>query len=187
MQHPLTVDFWYDVLTVRCCICFTPDIMGPVQFHFIPYSIPYLSIEYCPKRLGDHPGARCSFILVSSGFNISTLMNPFFAQSFSYCGVMNTNIAEAREPCRSLDVLLGSYVTSWISCHQCPWRNFGRPATPGNIYLCSSCSLFGDNGSHSGVPDLQEWLCYPLQTEIFHQLFFLISSGVFFDRGISNL
>uniref|UniRef100_A0A0E9UWD0 Uncharacterized protein n=1 Tax=Anguilla anguilla TaxID=7936 RepID=A0A0E9UWD0_ANGAN len=28
---PTMFDSWYDILTVKCFICFTPDIMGPVS------------------------------------------------------------------------------------------------------------------------------------------------------------
>ncbi len=42
----------------------------------------------------------------------NSAMQAIFAQSLSYGGVMNT---EASEACSSLDVVVGSFVTSWMS------------------------------------------------------------------------
>ncbi len=52
-------------------------------------------------------------------------MQAIFAQSLSYGGVMNT---EASEACSSLDVVVGSFVTAWMSRRCALGVNFGRPA-----------------------------------------------------------
>ena len=42
-------------------------------------------------------------------------MQAIFAQSLSYTGVMNTDLTEASKACSSLDVVVGSFVTCWMS------------------------------------------------------------------------
>ncbi len=45
----------------------------------------------------------------------NSAMQAIFAQSLSYGGVMNTDLNLNCEACSSLDVVVGSFVTSWMS------------------------------------------------------------------------
>ncbi len=63
-------------------------------------------------------------------------------------------LIKASEACSSLDVVLGSFMTSWMS-RRCTRSNFGRPATPGKIHHCSEFSPFVDNGSDHGSLEYQ--------------------------------
>lgn len=56
-------------------------------------------------------------------------------------------LSDAIEACNSLDVCLGSLVTSWRSCWHGPWRNFGQLATSGKIQPWSKFPPYGNHGS----------------------------------------
>uniref|UniRef100_A0A0E9T2X8 Uncharacterized protein n=1 Tax=Anguilla anguilla TaxID=7936 RepID=A0A0E9T2X8_ANGAN len=66
-------------------------------------------------------------------------------------------LAEAREASSCLDALLGSFVTSWMSCCYALGKNVGRLATPREICRSFKCSPFGDNSCQvrfGGVPEV---------------------------------
>ncbi len=69
-------------------------------------------------------------------------MDAIFAQSLSYCRIMNT-------------VVLGSFMTSWMSRH-CSLGVIlvGRPLL-GKVHPCSQFSPFVDNGSDRGSLESQ--------------------------------
>ncbi len=81
------------------------------------------STEYLPKSLGDNQdiflaNVRRAFVffLVSSGFCLRTLpWMPFLPSLFLI--VETLTLIEASEACSSLDVVLGSFMTSWMSRH----------------------------------------------------------------------
>ncbi len=73
------------------------------------------STEYLPKSLGDNQDIfwqmwdkTLCFFLVSSGFCLGTL---------PWMTFLTQTLIEASEACSSLDVVLGSYMTSWMSHH----------------------------------------------------------------------
>ena len=70
----------------------------------------------------------------------------------TFAGVMYTDltVAEAREACSSLDVLVGSFVTSWMSCH-CAQVEFWQAGHSWEVITIPSVLHFGDNGSHCGL------------------------------------
>ena len=78
------------------------------------------STEYFPKSLADHqdvflPKVRRAFMLflVSSGFRLGTLpWMPFLPSLFLMVEPLTLTLAEASEACSSLDVVVGSFVTS---------------------------------------------------------------------------
>ncbi len=82
-------------------------------------------------------------------------MDAIFAQSLSYCRIMNTTLIEASEACSSLDVVLGSFMTSWKS-RRCSLGVIlvGRPLL-GKVHPCSQFSPFVDNGSDRGSLESQ--------------------------------
>ncbi len=88
------------------------------------------------------------FFLVRNSFCLGTLpWMPFLpslfliVESWTLCGA-----------CSSLDVVLGSYMTSWMS--RC-CALFGRPATPGKVQHCSKFYPFVDNSSDHGSLESQ--------------------------------
>ncbi len=99
---------------MKCCFGFLPDVTGHApskKFNFCLIS----PQNICPKVLGiikiffgKCETSLCGFFLVSSGYCLGTLpWMPFLTQT----------LIEASEACSSLDVVLGSYMTSWMSRH----------------------------------------------------------------------
>ncbi len=92
-------DCWYDVLFMKCCVGFMPDVTGHTpskKFNFCRIS----PQNICPKVLGiikiffwqmwDEP--LCSFwSAVTLALELSHGCR-FFAQSLSYCWIMNTDL-----------------------------------------------------------------------------------------------
>ncbi len=104
--------------------------------------------------------------LVSSGFSLGTL--PWMPFLPSLCLLVESwalTLIEASDACSSLDVVLGSFMTSDESSLR-SWSNFGRPATPGKVHHCYKFSPFVDNGSDRGSLQSQSLRLYiPFQTD----------------------
>ncbi len=97
------------------------------------------------------------FFLVSSGFCLGTLpWMPFLPSLFLIVESWTLTLNEASEACSSLDVVLGSFMTSWMSCH-CALGVIlvGQPLTPGKVHHCFTFSPFVDNGSDHGSLESQ--------------------------------
>lgn len=82
------------------------------------------SREYFPRSLGHHQVFWQMwifvFFLVISGFLLGTLQRVPFLPSLCYCWIMNTDHNWRNVwPFSSLDVILSSFVTSWMNC-RCP-------------------------------------------------------------------
>ncbi len=112
-------DCWYDVLFMKCCVGFTPDITEhtPSNVQLLSHQ----STEYLPKSLGDNQdiylaNVRRSFVffLVSNGFCQWQWML-FLPSVFLIVESWTLTLIEASEACSSLDVVLGSFMTSWMS------------------------------------------------------------------------
>ncbi len=74
----------------------------------------------CPKFLGIIKIflGKFVFFLVSSGFCLGTLpWMPFLPSLFLIVESWTLTLTEASEACSSLDVVLGSFMSSWMSCH----------------------------------------------------------------------
>ncbi len=99
-HHTTTTIFyrWYDVLFLKCCVTFTPDVMGHTpskKFNFClvsPQSI-------FPKVLGIikmfSGKTEMSFYVLFAQqrfWSWNSAMQAIFAQSLSYGGVMNTDL-----------------------------------------------------------------------------------------------
>ncbi len=119
-HHTTTTIFycWYDVLFLKCCVTFTPDVMGHTpskKFNFClvsPQSI-------FPKVLGIikmfSGKTEMSFYVLFAQqrfWSWNSAMQAIFAQSLSSWTLTLTEVSEA---CSSLDVVVGSFVTSWMS------------------------------------------------------------------------
>jgi len=119
---PTTIFYcWYDVLFLKYGVTFTPDVMGHTpskKFNFCLVS----SQSIFPKSWGS---SRCflaklrqafMFFLLSSGFRLGTLpCKPFLPSLFLMVESWTLTLTEASEACTSLDVVVGSFVTSWMS------------------------------------------------------------------------
>ncbi len=74
----------------------------------------------------------------------------FLPSRFLIIKSLTLTLIEASEACSSLDVVLGFFMTSWMSS-RCALSNFGSPASPGKVHY-SKFSPFVDNGSDHGFP-----------------------------------
>ncbi len=116
------------------------------NFHHIPTPKPNLTMStmrYLPKSLGDNQDIFLAklrrafvFFLVSNGFCLGTLQwMQFLPSLFLIVESWTLTLIEASEACISLDVVLGSFMTSWMSRH-CAlgiilvgWPHLGRFTT----------------------------------------------------------
>ncbi len=102
------------------------------------------------------------YFLVSSGFYLRTLPWMLFLPSlFLIVESWTLTLIKASEAISSLDVLLGSFMTSWMSRH-CTLGVilsvilfYSRPAIPGKVHDCSKFSPFVKNGSDHGLLESQ--------------------------------
>ncbi len=119
--------------------------------------------EYLPKSLyrnnqdifwqmWDKP--LCSFWWVS-GFCLGTPMDAVFAQSLSYCWIMNTDLNWGKWGLQIFRCCSGFFYDLLDESSLRTWSNFGRPATPGKVHHCSKFSPFVDNGSDHGSLETQ--------------------------------
>ena len=104
---------------IKCCVIFTPDVTGCTPFKKFNFCL------VCPQNI--YPKVlriiniflgKCetSLFFVSSGFRLGTLpWMPFLPSVFLMVESWTLTLTEASEACSSLDVALGSFVTSWMS------------------------------------------------------------------------
>ncbi len=81
------------------------------------------------------------FFLVSSGFCLGTLpWMPFLSSLFLIVESWTLTLLEASKACSSLDVVLGSFMTSWMS-HHCALGVIlvGQPTKLGRFTTIPSC------------------------------------------------
>ncbi len=140
--------------------CFDAKCNGTHTFQKVKL-LSHQSTEYLPKSLGDNQDIfwqmwdepLCSF-LVSNGFCLGTLpWMPFLPSFFLIVESWTLTLIEASEACSSLDVVLGSFMTSWMS-RRCALGVIlvGRPLL---VHHCSKFSPFVDNGSDRGSLESQ--------------------------------
>ncbi len=121
------------------------------------------STEYLPKSLGDNQdiflaNVRWAFVffLVSNGFCLGTLpWMPFLPSLFLIVESWTLTLTEASEACSSLDVVLGSFMTSWMSRRCALGFILVGVKTPGKVHHCYKFSPFVDNGSDHGSLESQ--------------------------------
>ncbi len=159
-------DWWYDVLFMKSCVSFTPDVMGHTPFKKLISLISPQNI--CPKVLGiikkllANVRQAIVFFLVNSGFFLGTLAWMSFLPSlFLIVESWTLTLIEASEACSSLDVILFCFFYDLLDGSSLrSWSNFGRPATPGKIHHCYTFSPFMDNGSDHGSLESQSFRNY---------------------------
>ncbi len=154
-------DCWYDVLFMKCCVGFTPDVMGHApskKFNFCSIS----PQNICPKVLGI-----IKVFLGKCETNLCVLfgqqwllpwnspMDAVFAQSLSYCWIMNTDLNWGKWGLQFFRCCSAFFYDLLDESSLRSWSNFGRPATPGKVHHCYKFSPFVDNGSDHGSLESQ--------------------------------
>ena len=115
---------WYYSLTVECVISCTPDVTGPMSSK--TFNLRLISpLKTIPKVMRS---SRCFWqerdkaFVVFAQLCFEPCSSPM-AAIFAPVSVLMWNhihyfdFTEESEACCSLDVYLGSSLTSWISCH----------------------------------------------------------------------
>ncbi len=122
------------------------------------------STEYLPKSLGDNQdiflaNVRRAFVffLVSNGFCLGLELSHgcVFAQSLSYCWIMNTDLNWGKWGLQFFRCCSGFFYDLLDESTLHSWSKFSRPATPGKVHHCSKFSPFVDNGSERGSLESQ--------------------------------
>ncbi len=164
-HHTTTTIFycWYDVLFLKCCVTFTPDVMGHTpskKFNFwlvSPQSI-FPKVLGIIKMFSDKTEMSFYVLFAQQRFSSwNSAMKAIFAQSLSYGGVMNTDLNWGKWGLQFFRCCCGVFCDLLDESSLCSWGNVGRPATPGKVHHCSMFSPFVDNGSHCGSLESQSF------------------------------
>ncbi len=175
-------DCWYDVLFMKSCVGFMPDLMGHTpskKFSFCRIS----PQNICSKVLGI---IRYFLANVRRAFVHFSPMDAIFAQSLSYCWIMNTDLNWSKWGLQFFRCCSGFFYDLLDESSLLSWSNFGRPATPGKVQHCSKSSPFMDNGSDRGSLESQSLRngFITLSRLIHVNYFVLICSWISLDRGM---
>ncbi len=185
-------DCWYDVLFMKCCVGFTLDVTGHApskKFNFCLIS----PQNICPKFLGIIKifFGKCEMSLCDL-FGQQWLLpwnspvDGVFAQSLSYCWIMNTDLNWGKWGLQFFRCCSGFFYDLLDESSFRSWSNFGRPATPGMVHHCYKFSPFVDNGSDRGSLESQSFRngFITLSRLIQSTILFLICSWISLDRGM---
>ncbi len=113
-------DCWYDVFFMKCCVGFMPDVTGHAPSKKLNFCLSPQNI--CPKVLGiikifwqmwDEP----LFFWSAVAFALELSRGCRFCPVSLIIESWTLTLIEASEACSSLDVVLGSFMTSWMSRH----------------------------------------------------------------------
>ncbi len=126
------------------------------------------STEYLPKSLGDNQEilgkcetSHCVLFGQQWLFPWNSPMDVVFAQSFSYCWIINTDLNWSKWGLQFFRCYSGGFFYDLLDGSLLrTWSNFGRPATPGKIHHCYTFSPFVDNGSDHGSLECQSFRNY---------------------------
>ncbi len=120
------------------------------------------STEYLPKSLGDNQDnfGKCETslcVLFGQQWLLpwNCPMDAVFAQSLSYCWIMNTDLNWGKWGLQFFRCCSGLFYDLLDESSLRSWSNFGMPATPGKVHHCSKFSPFVDNGSDRGSLESQ--------------------------------
>ncbi len=142
----------YDVLFMKC-VGFMPDVTG----HKPSKNVNFCSISpqnICPKFLGKIKifldkceTSLCIIFGQQWLLSWNSPMDAVFAQSLSYCWIMNTDLNWGEWGLQFFRCCSGFFYDLLDKSLLLSWSNFGRPATPEKVHHCSKFSPFVDNGS----------------------------------------
>ncbi len=129
---------------MKCCVVFTPDVMGNTpskKFNFCCVS----TQNICQKVLGIIKiffGKCETSLCVLFGHQWllpwNSPMDAIFAQSLSYCRIMNTDLNWSKWGLQFFRCCSGFFYDLLDEASLCSWSNFGRAATPGKVHHCSN-------------------------------------------------
>ncbi len=125
------LDCWYDVLFMKCCVGFTPDVTGHAPSKRSTFVTS--ATEYLPKSLGDNQDIFLLYVLFGQQCLLpwNSHMDAVFAQSLSYCWIMNTDFNWGKWGLQFFRYCSGFFYDFLDELSLLSWSNFGRPATPG--------------------------------------------------------
>ncbi len=134
---PPCLTCWYDVLFMKCCDGFTPDVTGHTpskKFNFClisPQNICLKVLGIIKIFFGKCEMSLCVLFGQQWLLPWNSPMNAVFAQSLSYCWIMT--LIEASEACSSFRCCSGFFYDLLDESSLHSWSKLGRPATPGRI------------------------------------------------------
>ncbi len=117
---------------------------------------------------------------------LNSPMDAVFAQSLSYCWIVNTDLNWGKWDLQFFRCCSGFFYDLLDESLLRSRSYFGRPATPGKVHHCSKCSPFVDKGSDRGSLESQRLIngFIPLSRLIHVNYFVLICSWIYLDRGM---
>ncbi len=154
LRNPLT-DKNADVSNTYFPRCIWPKVLGIIEILF----------GKCEANL-------C--VIFDQKWLLSSPMDAVFAQTLSYCWIMNTDLNWGLQFFRCCsgffyDLIDESTLRSWSNC--------GRPVTPGKVHHCYKFSLFVDNGSYRGS----------LESQILRNGFITLSRRIHVNYFVSHM
>ncbi len=141
-------DSWYDVLFMKCCVGFTPDVTGHTPSK--KFNICLISPEktdFCAKVLGiiNMFFGKCetSLLLISSGFCLGNLPWMTFLPSL-FLIVESWTLNWSKWGLQFFRCCSGFFYNLLDESSLCSWIHFGKPATPGKVHHSVGllCNLF---------------------------------------------
>ncbi len=139
------------------------------------------STEYLPKILVDN-----QYVFWQMWDNLCVLfgqqwllpwtspMDAVFAQSLSYCWIMNTDLNWGKWGLQFFRCCSGFFYDLLDESSLRSWSNFGRPATPGKVHHCYKFSPFVDNGSdHGSLESQSRRNCFITLSRLIHVNYFV--------------
>ncbi len=156
-HHHVWLLVWCSFYEMLCC--FDAKCNGTHTFQKVKL-LSHQSTEYLPKSLGDNQDifGKCETslcVLFGQQWLLPWTLPwmPFLPSFFLIVESWTLTLIEASEACSSLDVVLGSFMTSWMS-RRCALGVIlvGRPLL---VHHCSKFSPFVDNGSDRGSLESQ--------------------------------
>ncbi len=146
---------------MKCCVGFTSDVTGCTpskKFNYClisPQNICSKVLGIIKIFLGKCETSLCVLFGQPWLLPWNSPMDAVFAQSLSYCWIMNTDLNWGKWGLQFFRCFSGFFYDLLDELSLCSWSNFGRPATPGKVHHCSKFSPFVDNGSDRGSLESQ--------------------------------
>ncbi len=137
---------------MKCWIGFTPDVTG----HAFQKSSTFVS--WFHRIFGQKPNVRRDIFFFFDQQCLlpwNSPMDAVFAQSLSYCWIMNTDLIRGKRGLRLFRCCSGLFYDFLDESSFRSWSNVGRPATHGKVHHCYKFSPFVDNGSDCGSLESQ--------------------------------
>ncbi len=182
---------WYGVLFMKCCADFTSDVTGHTPSKMLNFC-KLFPLNICPKFLGiiNIFFGKCETslcIIFGQQWLLpwNSPMDAVFAQSLSYCWIMNTDLNWGKWGLQFFRCCSGFFYDLLDKSLLLSWSNFGRPATPEKVHHCSKFSPFVDNGSDRGSLESQSHRNGVITlSRLIHVNYFVSHMFISLDRGM---